>query len=367
MKYLVILLLFFLQFVVLPFGTSAFETPKVLIGESIILILACYFFLFSKQQFVLNKLQLSLYGVIFLLSIIHLTFFQTDTTFLGNQFRMQGVLLLWLLLAFSLMSSQIALVWIPRWVIGGILLIQLVLAILIDSGSGRAVGTLGEPNALAVSALFVWPFLLFMSQNVKKKKVLQKRQFVFQLFGIVVALIIILLSGSRSGLVAFFIQIIFLILLVVKVDFKKAAIVAILMTSCSLILPAFQKNPYENRVEIWKTALIAGYEKPILGSGFGNSEQILEIYGDKLYTGSHGYYVDSSHNLLLDVWIQGGFIGLATIILVLYFSLKSFIVRRDKLLFTLMIGVLTASLFNPLSIVSLLQLWWLIGRGFKDS
>jgi hypothetical protein len=368
-EYIVFFLLFFLQFVVFPVGTSFFESPKVLLSEILILVLILYAFVISSKKIHVHKTQLILFGILGILSLWHLLFQQTDTTFFGNQFRMQGVLLLWLLMGFSLITSHMSLPRIPLWGIGGILVLQLILSIIIDSGNGRAVGTLGEPNALSASVLFVWPFLLFpTSQNVIRKKKVAGRgrsRLIHQAVGIVVSILIILLSGSRSGLVAFVIQVLFLSLLFFKINFKTAAIVVILVTSCSSILPALENNPYENRIEIWKTALIGGYENWVFGFGFGNTEKILEMYGDKLYTGSHGYYVDSSHNFLLDFWVQGGFMGLSVIVLLLYLSLKSYIVRREKLLFTLCIGVVTVMLFNPVSVVTLLQFWWLIGQSFK--
>jgi O-antigen ligase len=123
---------------------------------------------------------------------------------------------------------------------------------------------------------------------------------------------------------------------------------------------------YENRGEIWRTALIAGYEHPILGWGIGNTEEAFKIYNKKLYTRTQGYYIDSSHNIFLDWWIQGGIIGVGLMAVLLIDTLKSFFRKRDTFSVTLFLGLLSVTLFNPVSIVTLVQFWWLIGQGIKE-
>lgn len=108
-SYFIQFLLFFLPLIVFPFGISPFEIPKVILVEAVIDMLLIVTIWNTKNFSFKNVsyIQLLIYGSIGVLSVIHLFFFTTSTTFFGNIFRLQGVFLLWHLLLFSLLSSQI--------------------------------------------------------------------------------------------------------------------------------------------------------------------------------------------------------------------------------------------------------------------
>jgi len=107
-----------------------------------------------------------LYTAIIILTIIDLLFFRTQLSFFGNVFRMQGIFLLWLLLLFSVLSSNISFKQIPWFVYGMLLLAELIVVFFLPlNASQRYVGTFGEPNALGAFAVFLWPFSFF---TVKK-------------------------------------------------------------------------------------------------------------------------------------------------------------------------------------------------------
>jgi O-antigen ligase len=136
------------------------------------------------------------------------------------------------------------------------------------------------------------------------------------------------------------------------------------MVCLALSLPFLDRETvYENRTDIWKSALLAGYEYPVTGWGVGNAEVAFKEYNTRLYNRLQGYYVDSSHNFILDWWVQGGVVGLGLVVLGLWDAGKRYIVSHDRHRLLLLLGIFTVSLFNPLSVVNLLHFWWLIGHG----
>lgn len=359
-----IALLFLLPYVVFPVGVTPFETPKVLIAELLIATLVIAKATRTQlKTFIQNNIFFLLFLLLLLFSLFHLVFQPTSIAFFGNQFRMQGVFLLWLLLALAFASTEVRLKKMPVWTITLLLTVHLFAAIfIITTTDGRAVGTLGEPNALAAIAIFLWPFLWLSQKESRLSAILQ-------IVSMLLAVCIIYISGSRSAMIAFVIQNIFLLLGLSRVlSFGKTVIVSLLLFSLSLLLPAVidRQTVYENRTEIWKTALFAGYEHPIVGWGFGNTEIALKEYNQKLYNRLRGYYVDSSHNIFLDWWVQGGYIGLSLFVVLLYCTFRIFIQQKDIVKLSLFLGLLTVMSFNPVSVVVLVQFWWLIGQATSN-
>jgi len=355
-------LLFFLPFVTLPFGTSHFETPKVVVAEIGIIILFIVYFLSKKKGKAVAEVWIG--SILILLSFYHLIFSNTQVTLLGNSFRWQGAFLLWLLLGFSFLSQRLSLPKVSPVVFISCLILHVYFAVFGSlNNEGRSVGSIGEPNALAATVIFLWPWML-ASKKAADKKV---RQIIFVILALAVTILIIFLSGSRSGIVALGIQLAFLISYkLFKLRLLYAAFLASLLFLSSLALPFFNtETVYENRTEIWKSALISGYEHPIFGNGFGNTEIALKIMNKKLQNGIQGYYVDSSHNFLLDFWVQGGFVGLSCIVFLLYRSIRMSVEKNRWHVLLIFFGVVTVMLFNPASVVTLIQFWWTIGQSLK--
>lgn len=360
---IVLALLFFLPYVVLPIGVTPFETPKVFIAELLIaaLVIVCVTTMPLKKLVRKNIFPLLLF-LLFLFSLFHLFLHPTSISFFGNQFRMQGVFLLWLLLALAFVSTEARLKKMPVWTITLFLTVHLLAAIFITTTrDGRAVGTLGEPNALAAVAIFLWPFLWKSRKESRVSAVLQ-------IVSMLLVVSLIYISGSRSAMTAFVIQNIFLLLGFSRfLALGKAVIIVLLLFAATLFLPAVieRQTVYENRVEIWQTALLAGYERPFVGWGFGNTEVALKEYNQKLYTRLRGYYVDSSHNVFLDFWVQGGFIGLSSLVVLIYCAFRIYTRQKDIIKLCLLLGLLAVMSFNPVSVVTSVQFWWLIGQVSK--
>jgi O-antigen ligase len=360
-SYLIFFLLFLLQFVFIPIGASFFEGSKVYIFELIVFLLILLQ-LFSKKSFSFKHYNtgfLIVSGILLLVAGYHLVFHQSATIFFGNQFRLQGTLLLWLLLIFTFLSAQVNFdKKIHKIFIFGIIVVQFLCTIFfIGVGSDRPVGSLGEPNALAATMLFMWPFLFFPRPK-------QKKEWLFAVGGMILVASIIFLTGSRSGLIALGVQCLFLFSIYGFYGrILLPTLIAIMLLFASYITPFLSHDEYENRAEIWVSALHAGSSSPIVGVGFGNAEYSLHASNVKLHNHLPGYYVDSSHNIFLDWFVQTGIIGLGVLLFLVGKTLLIFIQEKHVRNITLLLGIITALSFNPASIVSLVALWWLIGQG----
>src|SRR5687768_4242343 len=108
-KFIVFFLLFIVAFIILPFGVTQFENPKVIISQFLIIILFLIH-VFTGFSFlsIPNPYKL-IYCLLIILLIVDLTFFQTPISFFGNSIRLQGTFLYILLPLFALLSMRVKL------------------------------------------------------------------------------------------------------------------------------------------------------------------------------------------------------------------------------------------------------------------
>ena len=127
---IILALLFFLPYVVLPIGITPFETPKVFIAELLIAALVIAKTTSSPFKILLRKNIFSfLFLFLLLFSLFHYILQPTGIAFFGNQFRMQGVFLLWFLIIFAYFSGGVTFRRIPVWVITTLLIFHLIAAL----------------------------------------------------------------------------------------------------------------------------------------------------------------------------------------------------------------------------------------------
>lgn len=354
-SYIVTFLLFGLYLIVIPLGISPFEAPKVIIAEILIdLLLLVNILKFKKADFKYFITPQTIFlGIIFLLAVDQLLIFHPKGAFFGNPFRLQGIFLLLHLLIFSFISRNISLpsggskffyFFSFTFLIMGTIILGF-------NENNRAFGTLGEPNALAATALFIWPFVFFKGQRSVK------------IASFLLCLVIIYLSGSRAGLVGFMIEIVFIVLTqALKLSLLKTAFISLVLVFLALFLP-FAENSgwFENRGQIWQTAITAGLKSPIIGYGFGNIQDPIRQTAAELNNNVQYQIVDSAHNFLLDFWIQGGAVAVISILLLILLSIQGMIIHKREIELVAFFGLITAMLFNPVSVVNLLAFWWLIG------
>jgi O-antigen ligase len=248
--------------------------------------------------------------------------------------------------------------------------VQLVATILLQAKvDNRAIGTLGEANSLAAYVIFLLPWVMFRRAGEKEKKneteEKDKKTKWLRTVGILIGIIIILFTGSRSGVIALGIMVVFSLLK--HFSLKAAIIVSFILFVASLALPFFEQGQlFENRATVWETAVVAGSTKPLLGWGPGNTEIALRETAQRIGNALQYEYVDHTHNILLEYWVIGGSIGLGAFGYVLYSAFAHFIKLRKPREFVTLLGLFIMLSFNPLSIAVLLQFWWLIGMGISQ-
>lgn len=357
--YIISFLLFFLPLVVLPIGISPFETPKVILAEMVIELLLFLFFFgkYGAGAKELNPMLIRTLGVIFLLSLIYFPFQISQNIFFGNIFRLQGVFLLWHLVLFAALSSAVNLSRTSHLYIFSLVGLLFGALIFGTDLNDRYFGTLGEPNALAAAAIFLFPFSYF-AYKLPLKAV-----------AFVVTLLVLFLSGSRSAFLALSLQLLLLFFVQkLKLSTAKSLSICLLLFIFGLSLPFLEGGGwFENRSEIWQTAFYAGLQSPLIGQGFGNVADALHRTAQLLNNNVQFQFVDSSHNLVLDWWVQGGLIGTVLLVFVIFYSFYQFIKKRQLLELVIFLGILTTMSFNPVSVVTLIAFWWVIGQGFKPA
>ena len=352
------ILLFITPFIIAPFGITQFENPKVIFAEAGIILLLV-FKLFLDGKFPKNKI---LFIATLLLIFADLVFFKNQNSIFGNVFRLQGIVMLWFMLIFSFVSSGDRLNKIYWYVYLALLLLELAGTLYFSvNENNRFVGTLGEPNATAAFVIFLWPFGFF---GIRKWGFWEK---IGQVAMFAITITILALTGSRSAMIAFIIQLIFMAFYDLKISKIISFLTSIFIYLGSLVLPIFGKVGFENRADIWRSAIFANGNNFILGNGFGNLENALHISAKNLGLLVQYSYVDSSHNLFLDWWVQGGVIGLILLFGFVFLSFKKFYKEDNFREVVLLLGVVTVMSFNPASIATLLGFWWLIGQGFAPT
>jgi hypothetical protein len=360
--FLLSLLIFLIPFVINPFFGYFFEPPKVIFAE-VLIELIFLFVLFKVSTFLkaLNKPQLILSLSLIGLTFVHINLIRNQEVFFGNQFRLQGIFLMWNLIVLFLLSSRLKLSNLPSVLFPVSLGFLLLATFLVEPDiNGRMVGTLGEPNALAASAVFLWPFAF----SFRLKKAHFDKLLKLAVISSVIAILVT--SRSHSGSLAFLIQSLFLIFYKRVFSLKKTVSIALILILSSLVLPLFEGGGwYENRAEIWQTALFAGSQN-VLGQGFGNIEHALSDAAIKLDNNIKFQSVDSAHNFLLDFWVQGGVVGLAIFLMIIFLSLKGLIRQNKVVEIATLLGLIVCLLFNPVSIATLVSFWFILGQGFNN-
>jgi len=364
--FFVYFLLFFLQFIIFPFSLSPFEIPKVITAQLLIEVLLIIFIMKNKIDVSLSwRKPITIACIsIMCISILLLLFFHTTTLLWGNEYRLQGIFLLFHLILFSFISSNVSLGnqhYFKRMLLFVFSLFLLVSIVFGTDTNGRFIGSLGEPNNLASAMICLWPWVFFIQKD--------KVRLWMKLYSVSGALLILFLAQSRAGIIAFILQLLYIFL----TTFTKAnryLIVGLCLSIVVLVITSTYVTGsnvlYESRTEVWKTAFVGGFAHPLLGSGIGAIQQTIHTTSLHLPNIISSEIWDSSHNFLLDWWLQTGILGVLSILTIIIGTLIQFIRHEDNFKVVLMLGLLTVMSFNPMSVFILVAFWWIIGQGIKQ-
>lgn len=365
---LIYLLLFVVPLIVIPGLSLRFEPPKVLITEFLIQALLVYVILTGKFTF--KKASKPLFGIVvslFLLSLLHLILSPTEQNLFGNIFRLQGTIFFWHLLILALIAQNTYFRLKDKYIyLTSFLGVCLGALIFGSNSAGRWIGSLGEPNALGAVIILISPFVFLNFRRVWVK-----------ILAIIMGLGVINFTQSVSAFIALGLQLLFLTnLKLFKGRVLPGVIICSILIVLSLLLPIIESQyrlnnsqtsrylRFEDRTQIWQTALMAGFHSPVYGSGLESIQDRIYDKAKDLNFDAQYQVIDSSHNIFLDYWIWGGIIGLGLFGALVILGMRNMIQKKMILELTVFLGLLTVLSFNPTTVSVLAGLWWIMGRSF---
>lgn len=202
--------------------------------------------------------------------------------------------------------------------------------------TGRAFSSLGQVNFLASWLLLIIPLSIYLV--FLEKRFLGK--FSYGL-AVIVQVIALFSTGSRGGVISFWVLILFFVALVF---FKKMSVrrrwflgigavslFIISVLAASLLMPGrfqslldLRRGSLAARWDFYQAAVQGSLEKPLLGYGLDNIEPVfIERY--ETDWGIHSNIAvknDRAHNLFLDWLLFGGIFVLGVLILLYYYGFR---------------------------------------------
>jgi O-antigen ligase len=345
--------LFIISVCLLPFviWKNTFEGPKVwvlLIGGFLLTAFWICRTLAKREALAFSKVDY--FFLLWLLVLLISSVFGVHPleSVIGGSYRHQGILFF---LTLWLIGKTVEILSLKQ---KGLLSKGLGIAILAESvvvllqfitGNvyfGRPLGTIGEANAVAGFLAIGYVF------------VLENFNYLFFAFPV----ISILIAESRAGILALLPSLMPLVINFGRHTRNALMILTIVLSIIFLVFVSGEKgsSPFENRQVIWKLGFGQILSRPVLGFGAESGEV---VYNKAFY--QYGFplsnlIVDRAHNLLLDVAMWSGGIGLLVFCLFLFERFKGIKLPARKFAF---LSFLIYSMFQPLSVVHWLFLFLL--------
>lgn len=377
------------------FNELGYEQIKVLFFVTVVSVAAVIWLILSKLEPKEHQLKwnhIKLASTIFIVSLGLATILGVEplNSLLGQSPYYQGLIFYLYLFLFSLLVS-VERINLKLWAVVISISVSLVAVIAIkdfvqlnflhlnvSTYAGRVVSTFGQPNFFAGYLLFSLPFIYLLFKAGKNF-----RKFSYLGFGLVTLGVGV--SFSRSTIFILGSLLIFYLLHRVikstRVLLGLGVITLILGCLISIIFASgifyeevfrpltFQKGQahqfsIERRGYIWPVVTQLIIERPIFGYGLENLSQAFSSYKAprKLFgidiIGADALIVDRSHNLIMDLLIFSGVVGLAAFIYLLIQLLHK---TKHKAAFTFLIVFLIWMMFQNPSAVHLVLLWLLVG------
>ncbi len=320
-----------------------YEAPKViwfLTGIVGIIFFWIYRVLKEKKNFDIVKSDYFFLGWLALLLISSLFGIHPFESIIGGSYRHQGLIFfigLWLVgKTIGILSSQQKALLVKN--MGFAVLIQsLVVLYQLTFGHlyfGKPLGTLGETNAV-MAFIAIGMCFIYVSQS---------------LFYLILPYILVLMSGSRSGLLSLTI---FSGIFLNKLPSRIKNIGWAILMSASILAVLFVsakkgESFFENRPVIWNLAIQEISTRAVLGFGAETGEVVFDNAFVKIKTPLADLIIDRAHNLFLDVAMWSGVAGLIFFTGWLYLSFRDIKDLNLKFAFA---SFLIYSMFQPLSIV----------------
>ena len=187
-------------------------------------------------------------------------------------------------------------------------------------------GMFGQKNHCAIIMAYLLPAAVFVKTDTRMRRVLQ--------IGFIAgALLLVIMTTSRTGWVEIFLLFCFIgvIRLLWKLEARERFSVAILITviSATLAVLAYQAAPViavmlgkdptlTGRSEIWHAVMLAIYKRPLLGCGYYAFWIGMkgEAYTVAMSIGATN--LGNAENGVLGMWLEMGAVGVAIVGLILF-------------------------------------------------
>jgi O-antigen ligase len=172
----------------------------------------------------------------------------------------------------------------------------------------RVRGIYAHPNTLGLMGMLTFYPLMGWRKEIRKGK---RWPITILMF---VVLMTVLTTGSRASFLGIVMgTVVFLVL--GRLDTRNKVLLILLSIFAFLLLfgipqiyPGMLRTDTGWRFELWQRALHLGKESPLLGSGFGSTNQVFA--DDKILLTRQGIYAGGSHNEYARIFVGMGGIGL---------------------------------------------------------
>jgi O-antigen ligase len=246
----------------------------------------------------------------------------------------------------------------------------------------RVFGTFGNPNYLAAFMIALFPFALLAWKRALLARI---GRFLFWPCILLVSLALFL-TGSRSAWIAILSAFLFLgvlemwknkngktlavtgmvILLVFAGVVARNALVSIAPSFNRLQLDTKTSTSFSSRLILWRVGLQMAVERPLTGFGHDRLENNIEPYLPETLQSNRVFYVDRTHNELIDIFAMHGIvtlIGYVGLLLTIWLkSIKAFLQDRSPnapFLAAALVGLTSLTLFHAVNF-STISSWVLL-------
>lgn len=245
-----------------------------------------------------------------------------------------------------------------------------------EKRTNSVIGTIGNPNYISALAASIALPVLYLTYNWNKSRFLSLAVITFSVYSIYRTESIQGYLALIVGLSCFTIY--FLIFNKIKYLF---VLIPLLIISFAIILNGalgrgplssfLYKPSVQSRGDFWRSAIATANDNPIFGVGIDSFGDYFLMYRDGVAAGhSFAEYTDSAHNFILDFAAQGGYIFAFLNLMIIIFTLYSFIVYnvinrkfdfKIIALFSAWLSLQSTFFVSPISIP--LMLWSMVFAG----
>lgn len=371
--------------IIIPIFGFGYEQSKVFVFNLLVLCASVIFFMLlydKRKSFNLTnifKVSLLFLGILFISSLLGA---YPLASLIGRYPYFQGFILYFFLFLFYLLVSKtkiplltwsiaitasasiVAILAIKDWILANIFHQEII------NFSGRVVSSFGQPNFYAGFLLFSLPFVYLIDQKLEGKQKIWTHLTIFILGAAIVV------SQSRVAiLILVGLSLVFLIKLLgrqLNILLIAFLVIAFYLYSHQYLVEIFkkeiiqpqslewlQKNSPEKRIYIWPRVGQLILERPILGYGLENIEEVFtEGETATKFKSVRDLSINRAHNYSLDLIFSIGLVGFLSWCLLIYFAFKK---SKNQILTISLVVYLIWAQLQVQSIVHLMYFWLLIG------